>query len=140
MNPKKSRELIPEVAQEVGLPQNIVEAVVKMYWREVWESLTTLSAPKVHVENLGDFNVKHWLLEKEIGKCEGFEANTRLQGKSKYVSGVDIKDKIVLLKNIKAEIEEENQRKEFIYEHKKIAKQSNPDLEEQEADSTGTIL
>lgn len=124
MNPKKSRELNPQVAEETGIPLHIVEAITKMYWKEVWQNVTNLSSPKVHVENLGDFNIKHWLLDKEIQKSKNYKA----AGKNKYISGVDNDRRIDLLYNIQSQLEEENQRKEFIYEHKKITKESETDL------------
>lgn len=134
MNPKKSKDLIPEVAGEVLLPTRVVEDIVNFYWREVWENLTTLKGPKIHIENLGDFNIKHWLLDKEIKKCESFPEKTRLTGQQKYVSGFKIKDKLVLLEKIKAEVQEEKQRRDFIYEHKKITNETTeqyyPNLEE----------
>lgn len=130
MKPKKSKELIPEVAKELDISQNIVEAVVQMYWKEVWENVTQLSSPKIHVENFGDFNIKHWLLDKEIARCEAFDRVTSLKGTQKYISGLKIKDRVNLLYKVKSEVEEENQRKDFIYEHKKITNKSKEDLEE----------
>jgi len=137
LNPKKSRDLINEVSKNQNLPQHIVDAVVKFYWKEVWENLTNLSASKVHVENLGDFNIKHWLLDKEILKCENTDKSIY---KRNYIAGISIRDRIDLLKKIKSEVEEENQRKDFIYEHKKINKDSETDLGEQTGDLSRNIL
>ena len=140
MKPKKSKELIPLVSKETGISQLAVEAITKMYWREVWENVTSLSAPKIHIDNFGDFNIKHWLLDKEIMKCEYYESKTTMKGSQRYLAGLKIKDRIRLLNNIKEEINKENQRKEFIHEHKKINKESIADLEKQETDITRTIL
>lgn len=138
MKPLKSKDLIPEVANELGLPIYIVDAIVKEYWKDVWENLTSLSAPKVHIENLGDFNIKYWLLDKEIQKCEGFLTSPRT--KDKIIAGLKIKDRINLLENIKDEIDKENQRKEFIYEHKKVTREINTDMEKQKTDISRTIF
>ena len=136
MKPKKSKEFIPEVSKELDISQNIVEAVVQMYWKDVWENITNLSSPKIHIENLGDFNIKHWVIEKEINKCEGYFNNTSAKGAQKWVAGLKIKDRIALLNKIKKEVEEENQRKEFIYEHKKLS----TSIQEQKTDNPGTIF
>lgn len=139
MNPKKAKELIPEVAKNIPLPVSTIEDIVNFYWREVWESLTTLSEPKVHVENLGDFNIKHWSLDKEINKCYNILKSKTQKGTEKYVTGIKIKDKINLLEEIKVKVEEEQQRKEFIYEHKKINKESLLNMEEQNLNLPGSM-
>lgn len=134
MNPKKAKELIPEVAKNIPLPVSTIEDIVNFYWREVWESLTTLSEPKVHVENLGDFNIKHWSLNKELTKCHNILKSKTQKGTEKYVTGIKIKDKISLLEEMIVKVEEEKQRKEFIYEHKKINKENTFNLEKQDSD------
>lgn len=130
MNPRKSKDLIEEVADDLSVSQNLVEAVTKLYWKEVWQNLTSLSSPKVHIENLGDFNIKHWLLEKEILKCTNLKLKNKDLIKSKYVSGITIEERMSMISNIKLQVEEEKQRKDFIYEHKKIIKEFDSDIQE----------
>jgi len=130
LNPRKSKDLIEEVADDLSVSQNLVEAVTKLYWKEVWQNLTSLSSPKVHIENLGDFNIKHWLLEKEILKCTNLKLKNKDLIKSKYVSGITIEERMSMISNIKLQVEEEKQRKDFIYEHKKIIKEFDSDIQE----------
>lgn len=130
MNPKKSKELVSEVAKDFPLSSDCIQAITSFYWREVSKCLTTLEAPKIHIENLGDFTIKHWLIDKEIARSESFATKSRKRHKEKYMAGLDINKRIELLKNIQIQIEEENQRKEFIYEHKKNSKKSSTDMEE----------
>lgn len=132
MHPKKAKELIPAVADKLNLPVKSVEDIVNFYWSEVWNSLTNAENIKVHLTNLGDFNIKHWALDKEIFKLENFSKKTPLKGKQRYITGIKIIDKINIINNLKHLINEENQRKEFIYEHKKIINEkekSNRDME-----------
>lgn len=133
MNPKKAKDLIPQTAEELNLPVKTVEDIVNFYYREVWSSLTNASDIKVHLTNLGDFNIKHWVLDKEVKKLENFPKFTSLSGQQKYNAGIKIADKVNIIYNLKHLIEEENQRKNFIYEHKKVVNESkkfNTDLEE----------
>ena len=129
MNPKKSKKLIDEVAKEVPFSPDCIQAISNFYWREVWNSVTTLAAPKIHIENLGDFTIKHWLIDKEIDRSEAFSLKSNKRAKEKYMAGLDITKRIELLKNIKSQVEEENQRKEFIYEHKRNNKKDTTDLD-----------
>ena len=131
MHPKKSKELIPRVASELDLSEKTIEDITNFYWREVWVLLTNPSDVKVHIENLGDFNVKHWLLDKEIDRIDNPERKTRLKDKVKFVVNKKLSERSSILKNLKILIQEEEQRKEFIYEHKKIVyeKSSKTDLE-----------
>ncbi len=135
MNPKKSKELIPKVAERLNLPAKVIEDITNFYYREVWTSLTNGESIKVHLTNLGDFNIKHWLLDKEINKLKGYIDSTKFKSKQRYAAGLKLQDKIDILNNLKDKLEEENQRKDFIYEHKRVVnenkkKEPYPDMEE----------
>ena len=119
MRPKKAKELTTRVAEKLNQPVKLVEDVTNFYWREVWEALTKAQGIKVHVTNLGDFNIKHWLLDKEIENLTQMIANSKNKGAQRYAAGMKMEDKLGLLYNLKEMLHDENQRKEFIYEHKK---------------------
>lgn len=133
MKPKKSKELIQETAKDINLPVKVIEDIVNFYWREVWENLTVLKGPKVHIDNLGDFNIKHWLLDKEIARCEGYQEHTSQRGAQKYVAGIKISQRLEMLTQVQHKVLEEKQRKEFIYQHKQITNETTeryyPDAE-----------
>lgn len=135
MRPKKAKELLPQVAEELGLPVKMVEDIHNHYWREVWEQLTSPRSIKVHVTNLGDFNTKHWLLDKEIRKLEAFGDHTKLKGNQRFAAGIRVSEKLQILYMLKEMVEDENQRREFIYEHKRVtheAKEEEPDTDLEE--------
>lgn len=139
MRPIKSKALIDQVAKETDLPKSTVEDIVNFYWKDVWEQLTKAENVKVHVTNLGDFNIKHWLLDKEIEKAKLFPSKTRLSGANRFAASVKINEKIKVLQKLKLKVAEEMQRKEFIQEHKKsiyetIQQNTHTDLEEQSPD------
>ena len=122
MRPRKAKELIPGVAADKNLPVKLVEDIINFYWREVWESLTKAQGIKVHVTNLGDFNIKHWLLDKEISGLKNTIIHNKAKGSQRYITGVHMQEKVDILTNLKEMLHDENQRKEFIYEHKKVVK------------------
>lgn len=130
MQPTKSKELIPIVAKQLGISNKIAEDIVNFYWKEVWNNLTNPTEIKVHVACFGDFDVKHWKLEKEIeinNKKIKFNPKRDKQGVAVYK---DITNKSEILSNLLYKVQEEKQRKEFIYNHKKNEKEINSDLGE----------
>lgn len=134
MNPKKAKDLIPNVVQETGYSLPIVEAVVRQYWKEIWENTVKIDSPKIHIDNLGDLNIKHWILDKEIEKKKVYisKPNARMN----YATRKKIEEDIQLFEKVKTQLEEEKQRKEFIHEHKR----NKTDLEKQEGYIPGDIL
>lgn len=74
---------------------------------------------KVHVTNLGDFNVKHWKLTPKIENLEKWEIENNLKGNTLINTRFKIAETLFALKDVRKKIEEENQRKQFITLHKK---------------------
>lgn len=139
MQPLKSKELISDVAKQLHLPAKTVEDITNFYWNQVWDALTHAEYPKVHVTNLGDFNIKHWLIDKNIAKAESFTTHTFLKGTQKWAATQKINDRLTTLKKLKEKILEENQRKDFITQHKQSTYETNinRDLEKQGPDTGG---
>lgn len=118
LRPKKAKEFIPDVAEQLNLSQDIVKDVVDYYWREVRKSLATLSHSRIHVTNLGDFVTKHWKIDEKIGVLEKWEENNRLKGMQELTARFKTAETLFNLKNLKKLVEEETQRKDFIKLHK----------------------
>lgn len=135
MRPKKARELSGQVAAELNLPLKVVEDIVNFYWKEVWNALTDPKNIKVHITNLGDFNIKHWLLEKERTKLEIYlntcTDNKKLKENQKFRIQEKTQQKLSTICQLQQMVQDELQRKEFIYEHKKNRNEST----EEEFDS-----
>lgn len=120
MRPKKCKDLYPEVASQTGVTLDEVKAVSEFFWAEVRESLVNLRDVKVHLTNLGDFTVKHWLIDKEIKKCEALAE----QRKGSAPIGIQMTNRMSMLNGVKQMHLEETQRKEFIYNHKKLTNEN----------------
>ena len=140
MRPKKAKEFVNDVAKNVGLSKEVVEAVVSFYYRELRQKLSSLAHNRVHITNLGDFVVKHWKIDDKIDMLQKFEENNKAKGLQKITARFKTAESIYELKNLKKIIEEESQRKEFIKLHKtkanvKSRKKHNKDMEEQGSNS-----
>lgn len=138
MRPRKAKEFIPEVAEQTGLPQEVVTAVITYYWEHVRKSMSGLKHSRIHLTNLGDFTIKHWKLDDKIQMLEQFEEKTRLKGLQQMTARYKTAETLYDLKNLKQIIEEEQQRADFIKMHKRTAYESKrehlPDMEEQGTD------
>lgn len=142
MKPRKSKELIPIVAEELGISQQMVLDVTSFYWQEIRKSLSSLKHARVHVTNLGDFTIKHWKLDDKIEGLEKFKENFRQRGLQEIVTRFRTDEALFDLKAIKVLMEEEKQRKDFIKLHKTKSNESkrehNQDVESQGSDPGGS--
>ena len=138
MRPTKAKTFIPKVVEATGMHEDAVTAIINFYWQEVRKSLSGLKHPRVHVTNLGDFTVKHWKLDEKINKLEKFEEYNRQKGLQQMTARFKTVETLFDLKQLKAVIEEERQRKAFIKLHKKttdvIKRERDQDMEEQGSD------
>jgi|688.fasta_scaffold209833_4 hypothetical protein len=66
MIPKKAKSLIPEVSKDLELDEELVKDVIDFYWDDVYDALRSIEHTRLYIQNLGDFNIKHWLLTKKI--------------------------------------------------------------------------
>ena len=142
MKPRKSKELIPIVAKELGISQQMVLDVTSFYWQEIRKSLSSLKHARVHVTNLGDFTIKHWKLDDKIEGLEKFKENFRQRGLQEIVTRFRTDEALFDLKAIKVLMEEEKQRKDFIQLHKTKSNESkrehNQDMESKGSDTGGS--
>lgn len=119
MRPKKAKDFIPDVASDLGIPDDLVKEVVNYYWEEVRRSLSSLKHQRVHITNLGDFTIKHWKIDEKIESLKKWEENNKLKGLQEITKRFKVAETLYDLNNIKGLISGENQRKEFIKLHKK---------------------
>lgn len=56
MNPRKAKELLPELAQEMNLPLELLEDLHDFYWKDVRRMVTSLEYPHIRVNNLGSWH------------------------------------------------------------------------------------
>ncbi len=119
LRPKKSKDYIPVVAEELSISDKLVEDVINYYWQEVRKSLSSMKHSRIHISNLGDFIVKHWKLDEEIRLLERWEESNKQKGMQQMTARFKIVENLINLKTVKEVIQEEGQRKDFIKLHKK---------------------
>ncbi len=117
MRPLKTKELFPQIAKDTNCTEDEVRAVADFFWSEVRQSLSALSDIRIHLHNLGDFTIKHWLIDKEVERCRNIITNRSQLSKP-------LQTRIDQLLGAKEIHQEEVQRKEFIYNHKKLANEN----------------
>lgn len=124
MNPIKSKNLISSVADETNLSTDVVNEIIKTYWKDVRTSLSELKYPYVHIANFGTFKIKYWLIDKEKEKFTNILAKMtsgEISVRKQYIITATT-DKLNLLENLQKEYVSEIQRKNFIKTHKKNVK------------------
>jgi hypothetical protein len=113
MQPKKAKDLIPEVASITNHSEQLVEDLVSFYWGEVRKNLSSLKYPRLHITNLGDFVVKHWKIDNKIEMLEKWEEKNKQKGMQQMTARFKTAENLFDLKALKKHVEEENQRKDF---------------------------
>ena len=126
LNPKKAKRDISIVAKQLDLPEHLVKDVVDFYWREVRRNLSSLSYPRIHITNLGDFTIKYWKLDDLIDKREKFKELNKQRGLQQMTSRFKTAEDIFNLRKMKEMLNQENDRKEFV----KVEKQLNHEIKQ----------
>jgi hypothetical protein len=128
MHSRKVKELLPAIAVQIGQPEDLVQAVNNFYWDSTRKALANAPKLKVHLPNLGDFTIKHWVLDPQIERLsrikEGLEAKPRLN----YHLLTSITEKLNQLVSLKIMKGQEDQRKEFIHEFKSNRNENITDI------------
>ena len=142
MKPKKSKDLLPIVAQQLQISEHLVKEITEYYWQEVRKSLSSLKHARIHVTNLGDFTIKSWKIDGKIEMLEKFEETNRQKGLQQMTARFKTVETLYDLKTVKKLMDEEKQRKDFIKLHKTKTDESkrehNQNMEEQRSDIGGS--
>lgn len=66
MIPKKTKELIPEIAKKLQLSEQEVKSVMDVYWSKVQKALSSLEYNRIYLKGLGTFYIKPWSVDKKL--------------------------------------------------------------------------
>ena len=94
MNPKKSKIYKQDIAQQVGLHEDVVDAFIEFYYQKVREALSNLEYPKIYLTNLGTFNIRVKRVRENLTKQKDMLGNITKQTYNGYEKSVGIKQKI----------------------------------------------
>jgi hypothetical protein len=111
MNPKKSSNFKKEVAQELSVDEDLVDAFVDFYYEKVREALSGLDFPKIYLNNLGTFDLRKRKLEQTISKYKDILGNLQKMTYGGYRKSIFVKDKIILYERALEDINKELEKK-----------------------------
>lgn len=134
MVPKKAKDFKKEVAEELGLPVNVVSDFIDFYWERVRKLMTGLDHEMIQIPNLGTFKVKHWKIAETTEKHKA--TILRVEGKFMgYKIKVDLTDRIEKLERIKGLVAQ----REVKFKEIRDAREAKNNLEEQNPNTSGSM-
>ena len=112
MNPKKLKQLLPQIAIDNKEDLTLLTKLNLFYWGKVREALSTTTESKVNILNLGYFNRKYWNVDKRLVNANRMLKALEGSSRTKMIDGI-MKDKIHLENILKVQAEV-NKRKDLI--------------------------
>lgn len=129
MIPKKPNILYKDIAEENDLSENLVDALIGFYYKEVRKELSGLTHTRINIDGLGQFVVKARTVDALILKCERIIAKTDDYKFSSYFNKKRLEGKLEELRAIKVKLDEDKEKKQTFLKDKHDRKASN-NLEE----------
>lgn len=118
----------------------MIETLMRFYYRRIRAELSNLSDSQIRVDGLGEFTLKHWLLDEEIEKQTQIVNKFKSRNKPNEEMIKSVQDKIDLLLKAKNIHNEDQQRKDFVKLHKRAQYEQNKNnLEKPETDMGGVL-
>lgn len=137
MVPKKAKEFIPLVSEQLGLDKELIDAVVSVYWKEIRLALTELKGNRVNVQNFGIFvSRKKKLLDLEYKYSNFVKERPGVTTFRRYAVIMDAQSRLEKIKNLLADLEKQELKKVTVKNKKDVYK-TKSNLEESKGDTTG---
>ena len=114
MNPKKHKNLLKDLHEDLGLDQDLVTSAMDFYWSNVRKTIISVAYPRINIENLGIFEVKLKTLQKTIFKYENSLQKLANANFAEYPRYENMKKRLDILENTREVILTERQRKKQI--------------------------
>ncbi len=70
MNPYKTRNSYPEIAEQFSLEVEDIKSINQFYWKYIHKQLSNLVNPIILITGLGTMDIKHWRVESAIEKLK----------------------------------------------------------------------
>ena len=118
MIPKKSKLLYKDVSEEMNVSENLVDALIDFYYRELKNTLTNLQNPTINVEGLGQFVIRKNLVTKSIPKYNKMLENHDTSTFKAYYNKKAIEERVQLLEKMNEMINQDSLRKEIFNQNK----------------------
>jgi nucleoid DNA-binding protein len=133
LNPKKPKNILKDLHEDLELNQTLVNDVIDFYWNNVRKSISSVVYPRINIENFGVFEVKLKNITGTIIKYEHTLNSFKGDTFTKYQRYQAIKSRLDILLNTKETLLEERKRKETIKTNR--YGRTNPNMEEEGKDS-----
>lgn len=121
MIPKKAESLIPKVAKDLEISEQLLQDIVDFTWKKLKKNLTECNFHNIHVENLGTFCAKSWKVEEAVAKYKNIvdscQAIIDRGDKISYQTFAQMKMAEVTLERVlrlKSQIDEDAQKKQAV--------------------------
>lgn len=122
MLPKKSKDFIKDISEELNLDEMYVQDVVNFYYSTLRTTLSNLEHHTIQIENLGSFKAKTNSLPKLIMKHMTHLEHLKADTFHKMSIKKDVEDKLEKAIALQKMIKEENKRKWEFFKAKKDGK------------------
>lgn len=131
MKPKKLKNLLPQLAQELELTEAEIQSVLDIYWDKVRKTLSSLEYNRVFLKGLGTFYIKPWSIDRKLKINDALitrHTENPTASSLAYINEL-FKDNVKVNKVKERHLEEEKHREKIRYER------YNKDLEREGEDS-----
>ena len=132
MIPKKAKDFKKPTAEELNLPEDLINNLVNFYWENIRKHMSELTHGEIRIQNFGTFRVKHWTIADTVEKHKA--TILRVEGKfAGYRMKLDLTDRIEKLEKIKSLVQEREEKFKAIRD----ARNNKNNMEEQGPDMGG---
>lgn len=133
MIPKKPKEIIKQLSEEIDVPVDTIDDIVESYYKEIRKTLSDMQHIKVNVLGIGDFIMRRSIVSASIKNCNKMYDRTGTDTFTSYHNKKRIGERLQKLTLASKMIEEFiEKRKKFRDERKVCA-----DMGEQSSDTGG---
>lgn len=118
MNPKKGKDLIPQVAEELGIDETLVKKSIEFYWKSVRTCLEDLEYPDIQIANFGRFVIKENAFNRKLDNYKRYIDDKDNLTFGKYYKYKQVEEGYARMLNLKKHIDERNEKKKSFRENK----------------------
>jgi hypothetical protein len=128
MIPKKYKNILSEYSEQFEDP-DIVSDIVNFFWDDVATNLRSINYPSIYIEQLGEFNIKHWILTKKILEYTGLIERNPGQTFNQRIKKQDSKLQLEKMIKLQKELADEYSKKLNKKQQRNDYRRSKKDLE-----------
>jgi hypothetical protein len=128
MIPKKYKNILAEYSEQFENPE-IISDIVNFFWDDVATNLRSINYPSIYIEQLGEFNIKHWILTKKILEYTGLIERNPGQTFNQRIKKQDSKLQLDKMIKLQKELADEYSKKLNKKQQRNDYRRSKKDLE-----------